>query len=186
MKRMLTIILLAVLLTGCGSQSEQVDKAMVFREKLLQGQGCSFDVTITADYMETLYTFSMNCSTDASGNLTFTVKEPSTIAGISGIISSDGGKLTFDDQVLAFEEMADGQISPVYAPWVFVNTLRSGYINSCGEAEDGFRICIDDSYAEEALQLDIWTDHDVLPTAAEISWKGRRILTLEISNFTIL
>jgi len=38
-----------------------------------------------------------------------------TISGITGSLSQNGGKLTFDDKALAFDVMADGLVSPVFS-----------------------------------------------------------------------
>lgn len=44
---------------------------------------------------------------------------------------------------------------------------------------------IDDSYEEDALHLDIWLDQTDAPVRGEINYDGRRIVTMEVSNFTI-
>ncbi len=183
--RLVSLFCAVVLLTGCKSGKAPLDKAMALRSKMLTANGCRFYTTITADYGEQIYIFSMDCTTDQQGNLNFSVTEPATIAGITGTVSAKGGAITFDDKVLAFQTMADGEISPVTAPWVFVNTLRSGYIKGCAETDDCMEISIDDSYEEEALHLQIIVRND-LPVSAEIFWKGRRVLTLSIENFACL
>lgn len=182
MKRLLAVLLIAVVLSGCGSNSN-LDRAMALRQRLLDSSGCSFDTVITADYGQTVYTFEMHCQADSTGNLSFTVTSPETISGITGTVSEDGGNLTFDDQVLAFEMLADGQITPVSAPWLLLRSLRGGYLKYCSTEEDRMRITIDDSYADDALQLDIWVDGSDVPQEAEILWQGRRIVTLTVNNF---
>ena len=101
---------------------------MALRSRILQAQQCTFDVSITADYGDKLHQFSVFCQGDSQGNLTFTVNEPESIAGITGKISDTGGKLTFDDTALQFDTMADDTISPVSAPWIFLKTLF-GYLS---------------------------------------------------------
>ncbi len=185
MKRWIAILVLALMLTGCSGSEGNMDRAMALRAKILASD-IAFDAVITADYGDMTYTFSMSCRVDTKGELTFTVTQPESIADITGTISASGGKLTFDDQALAFDLMADGQISPVAAPWVFANTLRSGYLTSCGTEGENLRLTIDDSYEEDALHLDIWLDNQDLPIRSEILWQGRRILTLAVENFTFL
>ena len=158
---------------------------MSFREKMLSSNGCSFSTTVTADYGEQIYTFSMDCVCDKEGNLTFSVTKPESIAGITGKVSSEGGSLTFDDKILAFQTIADGQITPVTAPWLFMKTIRSGYLNGCSIQEDGIEITIDDSYREDALRLLVSVKNDV-PSSAEIFWKGRRVMSLIVENFAYL
>ena len=184
MKRMIWLVFAVVLLCGCSAGNGQLDRAMALRAELIAKSVC-FDAQITADYGDKSYTFGMHCSCDTQGNLKFEVTEPDTSAGITGEVSAKGGKLTFDDTALAFELMADGQISPVSAPWVLMKTLRGGYLTSCTQEGDSLRVAIDDSYEEDALHLDIWLDGQDLPKIAEIYWQGRRLLTVSVSNFTM-
>ena len=183
MKRLMAVVLLVLLLTGCSGDGEELDRAMALRSKLLASSGCSFDAAITADYGNKTYSFCTACQADAQGNVTFSVTAPESIAGISGKISDDGGKLTFDETALGFELLADGQVTPVSAPWLLVKTLRSGYVTSCGMDGEQVRVSIDDSYEEDALHVDIWLDQQNIPLRAEILFRDRRILSLEIENF---
>ena len=175
------------MLTGCGGQNQELERMMAFRASLLAGMGCSFQAVITADYGEELYTFTLDCRSDQEGGVTFTVTEPESISGITGHISASGGKLTFDDdQALAFELLADGQLTPVSVPWLLVKTLRGGYVTACGREGDTMRASIDDSYREDALRLDIWFSGNDRPQAAQVLWADRRILSLEVKDFEIL
>lgn len=183
MKKILLAICAAVMLCGCSGSNELLDRAMNIRAELIASQ-IRFDAQVTADYGDKSYTFGMACTAQTDGTLDFEVTEPETIAGITGSISATGGKLSFDDVALAFELMADEQLSPVSAPWILVKTLRSGYLTSCNEEEGLLRLAIDDSYEEDALHLDIWLDGQDLPKYAEVYWQGRRLLTVTVSNFT--
>lgn len=183
--RLACVLCIILLLTGCKGANSGVDRAIALRNKLAESNGCSFHAKITADYGEKIYVFSMDCTTDKEGNLTFSVTEPATISGITGKISTSGGEITFDDKVLAFQMMADGQITPVSAPWLFIKTLRSGYLKGCTDEENGYQISIDDSYAEDALHLNILVEGNT-PKFGEIFWKNRRVLTVSVENFTYL
>ena len=185
MKRIIPILLILVLLAGCGGVKDTMDRAMALRAALL-AKGAEFDATVTADYGDKTYSFGMHCQMDAQGKVTFSVTSPETIAGITGTVSSTGGKLTFDDKALAFSLLADGQVSPVSGPWLLMKTLRSGYLTSCGMEDGCLRVAIDDSYEDDALHLDIWLDEEDNPKRGEVLWKGRRILTVDIENFAFL
>ena len=185
MKRIVCIICLLALLTGCSGENEALNRAMALRTKLLS-KSVSFETVITADYGDRTYTFSADCNADPQGTLNFKVTQPQSIAGISGSVSATGGKLTFDGYALAFELMADGQVTPVSGPWILMNTLRSGYLTSCGIEGGMLRLAIDDSYEENALHLDIWLGDEDLPVRGEVLWQGNRILSMEVKNFKIL
>lgn len=159
---------------------------MRLRNDLLQSGGCSFDTVITADYGDKTYAFSLHCKTDASGALTFSVMEPATIAGISGVVEETGGTLTFEERALAFPTLADGLITPVSAPWLLVHAMTGGYLKACEEKKDGTHIIIDDSYRQCTVQIELYCNSGNQPVRGEIIWEGRRIITMDVTNFTFL
>ena len=185
MKRIAILLLMVVLLSGCAGDSGQMDRAMALRGKIQQKE-VTFEAAITADYGDKIHTFAMECHGDTQGNMKFTVKEPESIAGISGTVSKGSGKLTFDDKILAFDILADDLISPVSGPWVLLETLRSGYLTSCSQEGELLRVAIDDSYEENALHLEVWLDSGDIPQRCEIYWQGRRLLSMDVKNFTFL
>ena len=184
MRRIFLLLASILFLSGCSNDS--IEPALELRQKLQNGSGCEFDAIITADYSEEVYEFTMHCKASDTGELHFEVKEPDTIAGICGYIDEDGGHLTFDDQVLAFELMADDQISPVSTPWILVKALLGGYIKAGGTVESGTKLIINDTYSDDAFQVDIWLDHNDLPSFSEILWNGRRILSIQVVEFQVL
>ena len=163
-----------------------MDAGLSLRSSILSATGCTFDATVTADYGNQTYTFAMGCEFDAHGNLTFTVRLPQTIAGISGTVGTEGGALRFDDTALSFPLLADEQLSPVSAPWVFMKTLRSGFITSAGKDGELLRLIIDETYEEKTVTAHVWLDENTIPVQADLYWDGRRILILEVINFQIL
>lgn len=185
MRIIASCIILAIFLCGCGTPG-QMDRAILLRQQLTQCDGCSFLCAITVDYLDKVQMFSLICNFDSLGNMSFQVAEPESIAGISGKIDQTGGKLTFDDQALAFELLADGYISPVSAPWFFMKAIRGGHIGSCGQDGEFLRITLYDTYAEDAMQVDIWLDEENTPVRCEMIWQGRRILSLEVSRFSYM
>ena len=185
MKQIAAVFLSLVLLTGCTGKRDELDRAMKLRANLLGCLGCSFDVTVTADYGDSYYTFVMNCQATGRGDLQFTVLQPESIAGITGEISSGEGKLTFDDVALHFPLLADDQVTPVSGPWILMKTLLGGYLTAANEEDDLLHLTIHDSYEEDALQMEIWLDGEDEPVNAEILYDGRRIITMTVENFTM-
>ena len=159
-----------------------LDSMMELRADLLSAS-CDFQAEVTADYGDKVYTFGMYCQGDTKGNLGFEVTAPDTISGITGSISGNAGKLTFADTALTFPLLADGQVTPVSAPYLLLKTLQGGYVRSAGEDGDLLRVTVDDSYEEDALQLDIWLNRENHPVRAEILYDGRRILSMDIKDF---
>ena len=185
MKKIAAVFLSLVLLTGCTGKRDELDRAMKLRANLLGCLGCSFDVTVTADYGDSYYTFVMNCQATGRGDLQFTVLQPESIAGITGEISSGEGKLTFDEVALHFPLLADDQVTPVSGPWILMKTLLGGYLTAANEEDDLLHLTIHDSYEEDALQMEIWLDGEDEPVNAEILYDGRRIVTMTVENFSM-
>lgn len=158
---------------------------MAFRDALLSAGNCSFRANITADYGDSIYSFAMDCQADSTGNLTFEIREPETLSGIRGTISASGGTIRFDETELCFDLLADGQLSPAGSPWILLKTLRSGYLTSVCREENQLHITVDDSYAEDALTLDIWLEEGKVPIRADVLYGGKRILSLDVENFVL-
>ncbi len=184
MRKLMIVLAFLLILPGCKAQETAIEPMLQLRSRLLQSS-CSFDLVITADFGDKTYSFTLGCTGDEKGNVTFQVKEPQTIAGITGNITAGKGELTFDESALAFELLADGQLSPVSAPWVLLSTLRGGYIQSGGKAGEYYQVSLQDSYRENALQVEVWLDGENTPVQAEVLWDGRRILTMEVKSFVI-
>ena len=186
MKRMYALCALFLFLCGCKGEHRELEYALDLRQKILAASECRFEAEITADYVDKLYTFSTDCTVNHLGRLSFRIITPETISGISGIIDQDEGKLTFEETAVSFPLMADGHLSPVSAPWIVMQTLRGGYIRAAGKEDNMVRLTIDDSYQEDALQLDIWLNDEKIPILADILHKGSRILQIKLRNFQIL
>lgn len=185
MKYAAVLVCFALILSGCTWAETEMDRAMALRSTLLDASTVEFHVQIVADYGDEIQTFEMNCIGDRQGNLSFAVTEPKTISGITGTISQEGGKLTFDNTAVFFDLLTDDQLSPISAPWIFLKTMRSGYIRTVGREDELFRLTVDDSYDEDALQLDIWFNDSDTPERADILYDGKRILSLIIEAFVI-
>ncbi len=186
MKKLAVFVICILMLCGCRSDNKTMDEAISFRQKLLSSSQCTFECDITVDYGDAMHLFSIECKFDDQGTLFFEVLKPERIFGISGTVRAKGGELTFDENALAFPLIADGYISPVSAPWVLMKALRSGYIDSCGKDADGLYLLLNDSYEENPLQIEVFTDTQCVPYRAEMIWKGRRILTMDVVNFSCL
>lgn len=182
MKRVLPVLAVVLLLTGCMQTDGAMNEALALRSAVLGGGEITFDAEITVDYIDTVEEFTLSCSVDAGGVVTFAVTEPETISGIMGNVSGQEGALTFDGQILAFPLMADDRLSPISAPWILMSALRGGNITACVREGELLHITVDDSYAEDALTLEVWAEDGAL-VAAEIAWQGRRMVSMELENY---
>ena len=186
MKKLTALVIALVILTGCTGKRDEMDRAMRLRADLLGSGGCSFTAHLTADYGDAIHEFTLYCEGWNNGDLGFRVEAPDTICGITGRFKGEEGALTFDDVALAFPLLAEGELSPVSAPWLLINTLRSGYLISAGDEGALLHLTLHDSYEADAMQIDVWTDRDGAPQRAEFLWQGRRMLSIYIKEFTFV
>ena len=184
MRRLCVVLLVALFLFGCSKT--YVDRGVELRNAFHGSKGVIFSTEITADYGDKLYTFIVRCTTDKNGTLSFVVVEPTSIADITGFVDETGGKITFDDRVLAFPSLADDLITPVSAPWLFVRAIRSGCIKGSDSLPGGAYIMIEDSFRDNMFEVVVACDQAGVPNGGEIIWEGRRIITLEIEDFAFL
>lgn len=173
-----------LLLTGCAGTDRDMEQAMDIRSRLLS-TSCSFSAEITADYIDIREQFTMECTWEPEGLLRFRVTQPEEIAGICGSVSGTEGTLDFEDTVLALPLMAEDRLSPVSGPWVMMKALGSGNLLGCDLEEETLHLTLRDSYDDDAMDAEVWLE-DGVPKEAEISWKGRRNLTMEIENFSFV
>lgn len=184
MKKILCLLASMMVMTGCTMGKSEMDEALAFRSRILGANSVRFEAEITADYIDRVEEFDLACETDSAGALTFRVTEPDEISGITGTVTGEEGTLTFDETVLAFPLMDDGRFSPVSGPWVMMKALRSGYITAVAREGEMLRITVEEHYDEDALTVDIWLEGEEIDSC-EISWRGRRQLTMELGEFSI-
>ena len=182
MKRLLSAVVVVVFLFGCRSNPDSFSDILSIRERLNSGATCKFRASVTLDYGDSLYSFAAECEADTENNMRLTVIEPASIAGVCGEISAQSGKIAYGDQILAFEQLAENQITPICVPWLLTKALRSGYINSSGTES----VQIDDSYKNCEFSVEVYLNEIGIPTAAELLWSGKRIASVIINDFLIV
>ena len=182
MKRLLPLLL--VFFLGCSASDPEMEEALALRSQCLSASKITFDAQISADYITNIECFKLDCAFDGTGRMTFAVTEPEDIEGLRGSVTGTEGAVEFDDTVLAFPLMADGRLSPLSAPWVLIKALREGCIVSTVREGELLHLTIDDSYADDALTVDIWLD-DGQVEEAEIAWEGRRCVTMTVDDFSV-
>ena len=180
MKRFLPLLL--VFFLGCSGRDLAMEEALALRSRCLAGN-VSFVAEIRADYITNIESFKLNCSFGETGEMAFAVTEPDDIEGIRGTVTGTEGTVAFDDMVLGYPLLAEGRLSPLAAPWVLVKALREGCIIAVGREGELLHLTIDDTYADNALTLDIWLE-DGRVEEAEIAWEGRRCVTMTVEDFS--
>ena len=182
MKCLSFLLALFVFLSGCGDPNDSIEEALQIRSRLNEN-GCEFLAKIVADYSSSIYEFDLLCNVDVTGQLSFEVKKPETISGIKGMFDSSGGKLTFDDKMLAFAPLCEGIVTPVSAPWIFLSAMKGGYIIAVEDLTDGYRLQYEGTYEGNVMKIHITVNADWIPIFAEIYWEECRVIHMIIDDF---
>ena len=183
MPRIVGLLMLVLCLGGCARENREIQIAMELRDRILSAENCGFHAAVTADYGDILHSFSMDCTADTAGMLSFEIREPESIAGIRGSVSDNGGSISYENDAIYFPLMAEDLLVPAAAPWVLMKALRGGNIRAAGVEEEYLHIVLDDSFAEDALQVDVWLDEKHMPVRGDILHNGIRILSADVENF---
>ena len=86
--------------------------------------------------------------------------------------------------MLAFSALADGQLSPVAAPYTVAQSWCTGYIRTCGLDEGYLVMSVDTTFDDNPLTVETWLDREKgIPLFAEICYNDRRILSVTITDF---
>ena len=181
MKRILPLFL--VFLLGCSGPDPAMETALDLRSRCLASPAVRFRAEIRADYITGFEEFTLDCETSPDGTVAFRVAHPEEIADICGTVRQDEGTVEFDGAVLAYPLMAQGRLSPLGGPWVVMKAIRSGCIIAAGQEGELTRVTIDDSYADNALTVDVWL-RDGQVIQAEVAWEGLRCLVMTFDDFS--
>ena len=183
MKKLMTLFLLLICLTGCKGEDRLLSQAIRFRGELVEAGGCSFIADLECDYGEIVEHFSLQFDwTEGSGG-ELTLLEPETIAGITARVSPEEGTVTYDGLALGFAPLAEDSVSPAGAPALVVDCWSRAYIHSAGEDGERYRVCYQKNYGQNAMLIDTYFENGI-PILAELCYNGKRILKLSISDFT--
>ena len=177
------LLLLVVFLVGCSARDPAMEAALELRSRCLAAKQVQFRAQISADYIDRIEFFSLECIHNADGTMSFRVLGPVDIEGIGGTVSGTEGTVEFDDTVLAFPLLAEGRLSPLSGPWVLMKAICTGNILAAGQEGELVHLTIDDSYADKALTVDLWLDGGMV-CEAEIAWEGLRYLTMTVEEFS--
>ena len=167
---------LIFVLSGC-VKTKDISPGLELRQKMSKGS-FSFRAHILADYEDRIYEFTTDCIWMPDEGLTFTLVAPETISGIHGNVSQTGGKILFDDQILLFDGLSQGNITPAIGPWLMMKAITGGYVRSV--CENPVVISYDDSFQGEVLDLELTLNENNLPENCDIYLNSRRILSIRI------
>ena len=194
-KLLLCVPMITLLLAGCGGKtqgSEAEQLALLVRGEYLEMTACSLDASITADYGQRVYEFTLDLQYTKGGETVLTVTAPEDIAGVTARLKDGAATLEYDGASLETGEL-DGQgLSPVSALPALLNAVQTGFIAEVGREDldetATLRICCRDP--EQApgagVETAVWFDLDTHGLVqGEISVDGARVILCRFTQFTM-
>ena len=189
------VLILLLVLVGIGtilkvvqkSSGDAMQSALDFRAMLMEREKCTFDLSITVDQGDKVYSFSGQCQylLGQSGQITLT--EPESLTGIQATVTDGTTNVTFEDVQLELGEVAMGHVSPMALPLLLGNCWTEEYIvSSASDGEGKIQIVYSSGYEENQLMVYTWFEEESMqPVYYEVFYQGDRVLRGEISQFSV-
>ena len=138
------VLMMTLLLAGCGSREEDPRQAAArLRGEYLNLDGWSSVVSITADYGERVYDFTVDARWRREGETVLTVISPELLAGITARIRNGEGALEYDGAGLSIGMLDGDGLTPDSAVPALMARITNGYMARCSWLEeDGSRILL--------------------------------------------
>lgn len=174
-------MLLLLLLCACGADNISAQTPVQFRTGVA-ASGCRFQAHITGDYGEYVREFTLECICQKEETC-LTVLEPEVAQGIRATVSGEEAKVEFADTILAVEEFAERQISPMAAPYVLFRAWTEGYVSSVGQDGELEQVTYLLGYGQEQLMVTTCFSGRI-PVKAWVSCGEKDLIVCEISDFS--
>lgn len=175
------ILVLCLLLSGCGSSSAIKNAYREFSAALSETESLYFTAAVRAEYEHKTARFTLEYAEDESGG-TVTVLAPELIAGVSAHIEPDSTSLQYDGIMLDTGDLDDFGLSPMSSLPMLIQSLKGGYLDSFWE-EDGKTVY--QLIPNDNLICTVWFNpSDMSPVRAELITDGRVTVYIDISEWS--
>ena len=164
MKRSIPLLLICLLLCGCGNRALE-NRFTAFSQALAEKETLQFTAEVRSEYDDKSFSFTLAYQKDAEGQ-TIRVLEPERIAGIQAHLAPESSTLEFQGLILDTGPLDPYGLSPMNALPTLVDALCGGHLESVWE-EDGipaYHLIWDDH-----LSARVWFDPETMaPLRAEL------------------
>ena len=177
MKRtILFALMIPLLLTGCGARRD-AENWKAFAGAVESSERISFHAEITAHWEESSVSFGADIAREG-GETRITLTAPETVSGISVHAKDGETTVEFDGVILSLDAGQSETLSPCGAPQRMLAALTQGAMEYCAASSASFT-------APDGESVTLWRDETGALTGAEIARNGQKVLTLEITAWTM-
>mgnify|MGYP006903491892 CR=1 FL=1 len=177
MKRtILFALMIPLLLTGCGARRD-AENWKSFAEAVETAERIAFHAEITAHWEDSSASFGADVAREG-GETCITLTAPETVSGIT--VRAKGGEtaVEFDGVILSLDAGRSETLSPCGAPQRMLTALTQGAMEYSAASSASFA-------GPDGESITLWRDETGALTGAELARDGRKILTLEITEWVI-
>lgn len=172
------LMILCLVLTGCGSTKEQ--KFESARSRLTEA-GISLTAQVQADFGETVEEYTLDYSYD--GEIwTVLVREPEFVSGITARIGEDASELEYDGAILTTGDLTGSGIVPISAVPMVWETLETGTVDSVWFEENLLAAML---IYDDVISVTLWINEMYDPVAATLAEDGIVKATCTLTNIQI-
>ena len=179
------MILLCLLLSGCGTEKEKVDPREVYRAMT----GCSMEAVVSCEQEGCVWEARLRCDYVPGGESTVEILEPEELAGIRAVITDADWQLEYEDLCLNIGTLSREELSPAVCLPRLMDALREGWLLEenleLWKEESCLRLTVDQTGENGGKILStLWLrEADGTPVRGEIAVDDEIILTAEFTNF---
>ncbi len=177
-KLCLSVLCLALLLSGCGAGRES-QRREAFAAELEAAQSLRLSASLRAEYPEKTVSCRLVCEQDTEG-ITLSVSEPEELAGVSVRLGAEGALLRCQELSIDAGPLDRWGLSPVSALPALIGALREGHLES---AWDEGELTVWELAADDNLTVQVWLDEALIPQRAELISDGRVEVFVEIEDW---
>ncbi|HPE16219.1 MAG TPA: hypothetical protein PK597_04620 [Oscillospiraceae bacterium] len=180
-----------LLLSGCGRGDRDAEWLLSARTRALSA-ACVMEASVTADYGDRVYEFTLCLEEEAPGEGIVAVLTPETLAGVTMSYTAEGSALRYDDLTLDTGELAGTGLSPMEALPALLRSWRSGAVTSTGrekigETETVLVRCDASEDAEETVEHLLWLEEESgRPVQMEIVANGYAAFRCTVDSFELI
>lgn len=185
MKKMLcSILLMLVLLAGCGEKT--IGRAEELQERYAQLASYETDVRAVVPREEETFSCTLRLTSEGE-SVRAEVLAPEELAGIAAEMTGEALALLYDGMILDALSLSP-RVSALSCAPLLLKEFPEAYLESCGSetlsGRETLRADFSITLAEETFSCALFFEESGAPVYGEIAQDGKIIAAVEFTNFT--
>ena len=180
MKKIVPLIMcLIVLLCACADTGQE--RFAEFVKRTAEAENISFTAEVRTEYDDKTAVFKLGYEQNADA-ASVEVIEPEMLTGIKARLKDDGLSLEYDGAMLDIGTLDDAELSPMSALPLLARALTDAHTEMTWVKGDNIaaRLVPSDDYL-----VTVWISSELAPISAEISYKEKTVVFIDISDWSI-